>query len=48
VTEAAAPSPSLKELASASFRVGCLGFGGPAGQIALMHRVFVEEKRFIG
>ncbi|AXE63082.1 hypothetical protein BBF93_01810 [Hyphomonas sp. CACIAM 19H1] len=48
VTEAAAPSPSLKELASASFRVGCLGFGGPAGQIALMHRVFVEEKRWIG
>lgn len=48
MTEAAAPSPSLKELASASFRVGCLGFGGPAGQIALMHRVFVEEKRWIG
>lgn len=24
-----------------------LGFGGPAGQIALMHRVLVEEKRWI-
>lgn len=40
--------PSLASLASASFHVGCLGFGGPAGQIALMHRVFVEEKRWIG
>lgn len=47
VTDAAAPSPSLKELASASFRIGCLGFGGPAGQIALMHRVFVEEKGWV-
>ena len=28
-------------------RIGCLGFGGPAGQIALMHRVLVEEKRWI-
>ena len=41
-------SPSLRALASASFHIGCLGFGGPAGQIALMHRVFVEEKRWIG
>jgi chromate transporter len=29
-------------------RIGCLGFGGPAGQIALMHRILVEEKRWIG
>jgi chromate transporter len=27
--------------------IGCLGFGGPAGQIALMHRILVEEKRWI-
>jgi len=39
--------PSLGELTAASFRVGCLGFGGPAGQIALMHRIFVEEKKWI-
>ncbi len=39
--------PSFAELARASFKVGCLGFGGPAGQIALMHRVFVEEKKWI-
>ena len=23
-------------------------FGGPAGQIAVMHRILVEEKRWIG
>lgn len=42
------PSPSLAELTAASFRIGCLGFGGPAGQIALMHRVFVQEKKWLG
>jgi len=29
-------------------RIGLLSFGGPAGQIALMHRILVEEKRWIG
>ncbi|HEV2568812.1 chromate efflux transporter [Sphingomonas sp.] len=29
-------------------RIALLSFGGPAGQIALMHRVLVEEKRWIG
>ncbi len=43
----AAATPTLGELFRASLRVGCLGFGGPAGQIALMHRVFVDEKRWI-
>jgi chromate transporter len=28
-------------------KVGCLGFGGPAGQIALLHRTVVEEKGWI-
>jgi chromate transporter len=28
--------------------IALLSFGGPAGQIALMHRVLVEEKRWIG
>ncbi len=27
--------------------IGCLSFGGPAAQIALMHRLFVEEKKWI-
>ena len=39
--------PPFRDLVAASFRVGCLGFGGPAGQIALMHRVFVAEKQWI-
>lgn len=39
--------PSLRDLFLTSLRIGCLGFGGPAGQIALMHRVFVDEKRWI-
>jgi chromate transporter len=30
-----------------SLKIGCLGFGGPAGQIALMHRVFVDERKWI-
>ncbi len=29
-------------------RIGFLSFGGPAGQIALMHKMLVEEKRWIG
>src|SRR5688572_21131372 len=28
-------------------RIGWLGFGGPAGQIALMHRELVEKRRWI-
>src|SRR6187455_2058804 len=28
-------------------KIGCLGFGGPAGQIALMHRILVDEKKWI-
>lgn len=39
--------PSLRALFRASLKVGCLGFGGPVGQIALMHRIFVEERKWI-
>jgi chromate transporter len=28
-------------------RIGLLSFGGPAGQIALMHRILVEERRWL-
>ncbi|MBX3494024.1 MAG: chromate transporter, partial [Parvibaculum sp.] len=28
-------------------RIGFLSFGGPAGQIALMHRILVEEKKWL-
>lgn len=29
-------------------RIAMMSFGGPAGQIAVMHRILVEEKRWIG
>jgi len=39
--------PSLSDLAWASWRIGLLGFGGPAGQIALMNREYVETRGWI-
>src|SRR3546814_977014 len=29
-------------------RIAALSFGGPAGQIAVMHRILVDEKKWIG
>jgi chromate transporter len=29
-------------------KIGLMSFGGPAGQIALMHRILVDERRWIG
>lgn len=40
--------PSFGEAARTWARVAALSFGGPAGQIAVMHRILVEEKRWIG
>jgi len=40
-------SVSLREATAVWWRIGLLSFGGPAGQIALMHRILVEEKRWI-
>ncbi|MBB3859439.1 chromate transporter [Novosphingobium hassiacum] len=39
--------PTFDELLRVAARVGCLSFGGPAGQIALMHREIVEERRWV-
>ncbi len=39
---------ALRPLLAAFTRIGLLSFGGPAGQIAVMHRILVEEKRWIG
>ncbi|MES2443442.1 MAG: chromate efflux transporter [Pseudomonadota bacterium] len=40
--------PSFAELVRVSSRIGWLSFGGPAGQIALMHRELVDERKWIG
>ena len=39
--------PPFAEATRTWARVGILSFGGPAGQIATMHRILVEEKRWI-
>src|SRR5580692_3277093 len=38
---------SLREALHVWLRVASLSFGGPAGQIAVMHRILVEEKRWV-
>ncbi|HXF54399.1 MAG TPA: chromate efflux transporter [Hyphomicrobiaceae bacterium] len=47
--EAAATSaaPTFAEALRVWVKIGVLSFGGPAGQIALMHRVLVDEKKWI-
>ena len=39
--------PAFRELVGTFARIGCLSFGGPAGQVALMHREIVEERRWL-
>ncbi|MCA0400297.1 MAG: chromate efflux transporter [Proteobacteria bacterium] len=40
--------PGFGEALAVWMKIGLLSFGGPAGQIALMHRILVEEKRWVG
>lgn len=50
-SQPAAVRPASVTLAEAFWvwlRVAMLSFGGPAGQIAVMHRILVDEKRWIG
>ena len=47
MASAAIHSPSFAELTRVSARIGFLSFGGPAGQIALMHRELVHERRWV-
>ena len=39
--------PSFAEALALWGKIGVLSFGGPAGQIALMHRLIVDERRWI-
>src|SRR5437763_984438 len=43
-TEAA---PTFGEAFWLWLKIGCINFGGPAGQIAMMHRMLVDEKKWI-
>lgn len=43
----APPAPTLREATWYWFKLGLLSFGGPAGQIAMMHQDLVEKKRWI-
>ncbi len=54
VVDAIVPEPAvvfapltLRQAFPVWLRIACLSFGGPAGQIALMHRVLVDEKGWI-
>ena len=38
---------SFKEACATWLKIGLLSFGGPAAQIALMHKLIVEEKRWL-
>lgn len=40
--------PTLSQAFVVWLRVALLSFGGPAGQMAVMHRILVEEKRWLG
>jgi chromate transporter len=40
-------APTFREAFAVWTKIGWLSFGGPAGQIALMHRILVDEKRWI-
>lgn len=44
---AAPPVPGFWEAFRVWLKIGFINFGGPAGQIALMHRLLVEERRWI-
>ena len=39
--------PSFAEFFWLWLKIGCINFGGPAGQIAMMHRMMVDEKKWI-
>jgi chromate transporter len=41
------PGPTFAEAFKVWLKIGCINFGGPAAQIALMHRVVVDEKKWV-
>jgi len=47
IASAQTAQPTFREALAVWFKIGCLSFGGPAGQIAMMHRVLVDEKKWV-
>jgi len=43
----AGAAPTFGEAFRVWLKIGCINFGGPAGQIAMMHRMLVDEKKWI-
>ncbi|MEI7514711.1 MAG: chromate efflux transporter [Betaproteobacteria bacterium] len=44
---AASPPVTFRQALGFWFKLGCISFGGPAGQIALMHGELVEQRHWI-
>lgn len=47
VTSPHAPRPTFVEALRVWIKIGLLSFGGPTGQIALMHQQLVEKRRWV-
>jgi len=47
IPQTAPPPPSFKEFFLYWLKLGFISFGGPAGQISMMHQELVEKKRWI-
>lgn len=48
MTNGRSGSIAFSEAVKVWVRIAALSFGGPAGQIAVMHRILVDEKKWIG
>src|SRR3982750_4682204 len=46
-TSVGAQTSSFGEFFKVWLKIGCINFGGPAGQIAMTHRIVVDEKKWI-
>jgi hypothetical protein len=46
-TSVGAQTSSFGEFFKVWLKIGCINFGGPAGQIAMMHRIVVDEKKWV-
>src|SRR6187401_3554204 len=47
-TDRSPPLPAFREALRYWVKLGFISFGGPAGQIAIMHKELVERRRWIG